>query len=188
MFKFRLNGLSVEQAKLRIITKVQAIIKNPELLTQLGNTIVTDILFQTRRGVSASTGEKLKPITKKWVKERDKISKATPPGQAYSKARSNLTLSGQLLNSFKITKIVGASVTMEFTGNHVPYTAQYVKSYKRNGKTVTTNRQGLRTIGKKMLNKDLAEYVQKDRPFVGVRTKLIQTLKNIAIRFIRRKL
>lgn len=171
MLKFKLNDQSVKDAQDSISAKVKQIISDKELLTQLGNTIVTDVKFQTRRGVSSKTGEKLRPLTKEWVDRRSKIASSTGTADTYSARRSNLTLTGQLLDSFQVVAINKAKVILNFVGIHKPYT-----------------NVGGKKVGREIPNEKLAEYVQILRPFLGVRPTLIQQLKNIAIRFIRRKL
>lgn len=200
MFSLKFSKKSIAEVEGDVRTKLTRIISDKGLLTDIGNTVIQDIKRETRRGRNGETGEKFKPLSKSWKKTRGEIESRAPEitHPAFSKNRSNLTLSGQLLDSLKIVLISKASVVINFVGTHTAYKIPYLKSFTRRRKktkstrggieTVTTNRSGYRTIGKDLQNEELAEHVQETRPFMQIRPKLINQLKTLVIRFIRRNI
>jgi hypothetical protein len=207
--KLSFKKISIDVAEKGIKERVNLILKEPALLNMAGDAIIKDIQFQTRRGVSSVTGGRFKPTSKAWREKREKISESTNTNDAYSKNRSNLTLTGQLLDSLR--KSVNAGVVkIFFAGVHYPYKQKYLEYFTRKkakrkinlGRTVkgfqtsaggisyvNTGKSGTYTVGKAMTNNKLAEYVEKSgRPFFGIRPKMIEQLKSIVIRYIRRRL
>lgn len=105
---------------------------------------------------------------------RDAIGKATPTHKAFSPKRSNLTITGQLLNSLKYMYLGNAKFKIVPDGEHEPY-----KIRKAFGESMQ--------VGKKIENSKLAQYVaQQGRPFMGIRDSLIPRLKRIIIGYVRR--
>jgi hypothetical protein len=184
-FSVKLDSKSVDNAEKSVRESFNKVINNQVLLKELGETIITDIKFQTRKG-------KFKPLSKDWIAERKQIAKATATAQSFSPARSNLTLTGQLIDSLKILTAKAGNILIGFAGIHTPYKAQYRKSWYRIGaagkKTlITSNKSGVRTIGARVANEDLAKYVaEQGRDFVKVRPTLIPVLKQKVINYIRR--
>lgn len=177
MFKFKFKPLSIEQVESTTRQRLQALQSNKELLNKLGDAMIKDIQFTARRGVNPVTGGRFIPLSKKWIKERKQIAQATPTHEAFKENRSNITITGQLLDSLARSS-VGKTLTVFFQGIHKPYKAKRIRNPGK----------GLRTIGKEIDNELLARYVNKIRPFFGVRDKLLPQLKSIVIRFIRRNL
>ena len=177
MLKFK--GVSIDTAEEAIKTKLTKMIKSPELLDQLGDVMIKDIKFQARRGVNSITGGKFIPLSKKWIAEREKISQAQPVNEAFKANRSNVTLSGQLLDSLRRLSSNGI-LKIFFQGIHRPYRAKYSEIRKKQAST--------REIGKPIENSKLAQYANEIRPFFYVREKLLPQLKSVVIRYIRRNL
>jgi hypothetical protein len=194
--------------------KITRALTSSTLLKQVGDEMIKDIRYQTRRGLGGEDGderESLKPLSKSWKESRKEIaSRGGQTHQAFSANRSNLTLSGQLLDSISIVDYDGPTVTIGFKGVHVPYQIPYLKYFVRkknkrktgvNNRTVkgfqssaggmsyvNTNRSGMRTIGEPIANTKLAKYVQEKRPFFSLRPSFINRLKSLVIRHIRRNL
>lgn len=180
----KFNEATIDRAEASIKEKLKTTMKDPALLAEIGEVAIADIKFQARRGIStqggsikggAQTTGKFKALTPKWIKERQKIADATQTHEAFKANRSNITITGQLLDAMgKIFTRNGVAII--FGGIHYPYQARRVK----NG--------GTRRIGKPIENEKLAGYVEQVRPFFAIRESLLPRLKNIVIRFIRRKL
>lgn len=207
--KFKFNKISIDNVEANIKTKVSKMLSEPALLNEVGDTVIRDIQYQTRRGVSAVTGERFKPTKKSWREKREKIAQATPTHETYGKNRSNLTLTGQLLDSLRKV-ISGKGIKIYFAGFHMPYRQKYLEYFTRKkkkrrtnlGKTlkgfqtsaggisyVNTGNAGTYQVGKVISNEKLSKYVEENgRPFFGIRDKLLNQLKSIVIRYIRRKL
>ncbi|HNC40322.1 MAG TPA: hypothetical protein PK522_00910 [Nitrosomonas sp.] len=173
MFKF--NGPDEEEFRNRL----NKMIKDPVLLNELGDVMIKDIKFTARKGVNPITGGKFIPLSKKWIAEREKISQSTPVNDAFKPARSNVTLSGQLLDALRRSATNGI-LSIFFDGIHRPYRAKYSEMRKKQATT--------RQIGKPIPNNELAQYVNEIRPFFYVREKLLPQLKTVVIRYIRRNL
>jgi hypothetical protein len=174
--RFEVSQASVDALESNTRAAFEKVIRNKELLNDIGETIITDIKFQTRRGNSIPGKSKLKPLTSKWIEKRRSIDEAQNTGQAFSPRRSNLTASGQLLESLK-HKIVGAGkVIVDATGSRIPY-------------FYTTKRKGIQQRKKKHepTNEELAEYVaEQGRPFLGIRDAIRDRIKRQVVAFIRR--
>lgn len=174
--KFEVNDDSLKRLEANTREAFEKVIRNKELLGDIGETIITDIKFQTRRGNSIPNKSKLKPLSSEWVDRRRGISEAQTTGQAFSTRRSNLTMSGQLLESLA-HKIVGAGkLVIEATGTRIPY-------------FYTTIKKGIRQRKKKHepTNEELAGYVaEQGRPFLGIRDAIRDRIKRQVVAFIRR--
>lgn len=110
-----------------------------------------------------------------YVEIRKYISESTKTHPTFSPKRSNLTITGQLLNAMTRTVSSLGTLTIKFINSiHTPYKIRTSK--------------GLRDVGKPIDNDKLAEYVNAKRPFFGVRKTLLPQLKTIVIRYIRRNL
>lgn len=181
---------TIRRAENDIKADLNKIIKDPRLHAELSEAVIKDIKFQARRGVDGSTGKKFLPLSEEWIKRRKGIAKAMGAHPAYSPRRSNLTLTGELLDSLMLIATRGAKSVIGFVGLHSPYRSKYVEKFTRmvNGKkqTVLTGRSGVRQVSDPIENQKLAEYVQETRPFLSVRPTLIRQLKTIAVNFVRR--
>lgn len=106
---------------------------------------------------------------------RKYISQSTKTHPAFSVNRSNLTITGQLLDAMTRTISSTGRLTLKFIDSiHRPYKIKTPK--------------GIRDIGKPIRNDELAEYVNAARPFFWVRDSLLPQLKKIVLKHIRRKL
>lgn len=184
----KLDNKSVARVEKSVRESFEKVINNQNLLKDIGTVVIKDIQFQTRK---TRKGE-LKSLSDEWIDERKKIAKATATHPAYSARRSNLTLTGQLLDSLKIIYSKAGEVIIEATGIHRPYKASYLKSWYRIGQSgkrhlVKSSNTGMRTIGESIENKKLAEYVaDQGREFMKVREGLNRQLKNLVVAYIRR--
>lgn len=182
--ELKFNQESIDRAEASIRDKLKATLKEPALLSEIAEVAITDIKFQARRGISTESGTikggaqttgKFKALTPKWIKERQKIADATKTHETFKANRSNITITGQLLDAMsKVLTRTGIAIV--FKGIHQPYQARRVR------------RDGTRQVGKPIPNEDLSGYVEQVRPFFAIRESLLPRLKNIVIRLIRRKL
>jgi hypothetical protein len=177
---FTFNEKTLQKLEKEIGEKARAMANDPAMLIEIGNIVIDDIKYQTRLGRSPITGQKFEPLSLKWKKERGEIAKATKTHEAYSQNRSNLTLTGQLLDSMQ-KKLLKEGIQISFEGNHKPYRKKYSDRSKKSG--------GTYPVGKTIKNEDLATYVaERGRAFFGVREKILEQLKKVVIKHIRRKL
>jgi hypothetical protein len=186
---FEFKGL--EKLSKDLVDTFNLIIQQQKLIKEIAETIINDIRYQTRRGKSAIDGQRFKPLSKSWIKTRKDIIDRGNAHPSASPKRSNLTLSGQLMDSMKYEKTGPGKVKFYFDGDHQPYKSVYLKEFYRkvNGRKslVKTNRSGVRTIGETIKNSDLATYVeQQGRPFFGVRPQIENRVVRLIIASIRR--
>lgn len=169
----KFNPKTIDKAEADIKVKLASIVKEPALLSEIAEVAITDIKFQARRGVS-SDGNKFKALSRRWISQRDKISQATKVHETFKANRSNITITGQLLDAMS-KMLTKSGIAIIFKGIHRPYQARRVR------------KDGNRTIGKPLTNDLLSEYIEQTRPFFKIRESLLPRLKNIVIRYIRRK-
>jgi hypothetical protein len=170
----KFNEKTIDKAQADIQAKLKEIVKSPALLSEVADVAIKDIQFQARRGVTAD-GNKFKALSSRWIKERQKIAQASATHETFKANRSNITITGQLLDA--MGKMLSKSgIYILFKGMHQPYQAKRVR------------RDGVRTVGKRISNDKLSGYVNELRPFFKIRESLLPRLKNIVIRYIRRKL
>lgn len=220
--KVSFNEKSIKDVENRIKQSFEKVIANPEMMNDIGETIVKDIKYQTRRGLSIPNNGPLKALStnrhpflysiygrldfqrakpageKKsqinaakrknerlqalrethakdgysWVDIRGYISNSTTTHETFKANRSNLTLTGQLLDSLKHRVFGAGKLLLEFTGVHKPYKIRTAK--------------GQRQVGEAISNEELAEHVQQIRPFVGVRDAIKKRIKIIVLSYLRR--
>lgn len=176
--KLKLNRKSLDRIEADTKARLNRVLSNKEMLGEVGDMAIDMIRQNTRKGTSTVTDQKFAPLSKPWIKTRDRIASSQGTHPTYAKKRSNLTLSGQLLDSMK-RSVVGRMVTIFFDGTHIPYRIQ--------------TRNGISRVGKLIKNSRLAQYVaEQGRPFFGFskafESKLLAQVKRVVIRYIRRNL
>ncbi len=197
-FSIKVNSQRIQQARLNTQGFVARILKDEGLKKQIADTVINDIKFQSRRGKSPVTGSSFKKLSDSWIKERTGIIKTEGKPPYVSRNRSNISLSGQLLDSLvsvPVNKSASAlDIKIRFGGTHIPYKSAYQKTWKvRNafgrGQTLTfvSKRNGIRTIGRRIRNEELADYVQEDRPFMAIRTQVQKRLRALVQAEVRRQ-
>jgi hypothetical protein len=215
--RLKFNKQSLRMLESDTKARINRVISNKELLNEVGTLAVETLKFTARKGISPETGSRFNGLSKEWKDEREKIAEATPTHPAYSKSRSNLTLTGQLMDSIRHSSAVtyrSIIIRIFLAGTHKPYRKKYMESFTRKkpkrrvrlakilkgfqtsmGGTgyVNTGRSGFYKVGKEIENSKLAQYVtERGRPFFGfsqvLKDKLLTQIKRIVIRYIRRNL
>lgn len=206
MFKVKFDQKALDKSESDVKELFKKVINSKALLKEVGDTVITDIKFQTKRGKSIPKDlQPFKPLSKSWRKEREKLSKYNKTSEVYSKNRSNLSFTGQLLDSLTYVANAG-KILLKFTGIHKAYDFEYLTYYVRRKKTrrtannktvkgfanngnlvfVNTNRSGIGKTGEDIPNSELAKYVQEDRPFLGVRDQIKERIKLTVLKYLRR--
>lgn len=152
-----LRGLS-EAAK----KAVEEVVKNSSFKNELAQAVVDDIRGVTRSGKSVVTGKKLKPLTERWIETREKIISFQGAPSFVTPRKSNISLSGQLLDSlgYKIRGdgVSSFEVIYLFTGSRKPY------RYQGTTKIVT--------LRSRVTNDELSKILDEKYQFIGIRDKL----------------
>ena len=172
----------------KAVVTIKRALSSADLLTESAGYVRKRIYDFTKAGKSLVTGSKLKELSPgyiavrrnlgRWSKKRTKRQKLTDPilgkfvpGSFFSPARSNLTLTGQLLDALIFTI-----------------------DRQRSSFTVTVNdkvrkRAPNEKDGESKTNLDVARKVASDgRPFIGIDDKGEEILKRKIIQSLRRKL
>lgn len=175
--KIKISKSSIRLAERQTKDLLQAIIKDKDLLNEIGTNAVEDIKFQTRRGRSIPKGEeKFKALSPSWSEFRKKTEFKSNLSDVFAPRRSNLSLSGQLIDSIKHKITSQNTILIEADGIRDPY--RYVS--KRTGE--------IKEIKSRIDNKELSKFVSIDRPFIGIRERVQIRITRLAQAFIRRAL
>lgn len=170
--KISIDEQSLKNVENNIRKSFEKVIRNQTMMKDVSDTIIKDIQFQTRSGKSIPLNQRFPPLTKGWRDRRKEIK--SQRHNAFSPNRSNLTLSGQLVDSLKSIVVGAGRFIIKASGIHQPY---YYEG--KRGQRVQ--------VGSKIDNEKLSQYVaEQGRPFIGVRKELIPRLKRIIIGYVRR--
>ena len=174
MAKVKINGL--ESVQLNIKNKFNKVIKNKQMLNEIGKTSVERMQFQARKakplqGKSKSPGKFPSGYPKSsTVMARRSIAKFNQTHSTFKATRGNLTITGQLIDALKF-KIKGSDVTFLIKGSR--------KGYKRkSGKRSKTPKNEV----------VYSHLVDRNRNFriIGFDDKLLKRINNIVKRTLRR--
>lgn len=152
---------------------ISAIDKDRELFEDLGQTVVSRIVGSAKLGKDIEN-RNFKDVSDSWRNRRQRLATVNQTDELFKgkSKKSNLTFSGQLLKSFKHkANMTALSISFFFAGSRTPY-----KGIK---KPVLA---GVKT------NAELAEQIEKTRPFVFVSQKLNELLTLKVIKALRRNL
>jgi len=159
----KLKKIELEIAKIpKDKTFIEGVIRDAE----------KEIRTSTRKELNAGTGEKLKTIKSSTISSKKQFSKYNNKGVGYRDTRSNLTRSGQLLNSIK-GRLEDGKIRIGATGSRKPYKGK--NGYYKNAPS----------------NKEVAGYLkEKGFEFISVGKVTIKkaerNLRNAVIELIRR--
>lgn len=171
-FQVKFNQASIDKVQSNVKEAFQKVINSKSMLNEVGQLVVTDVVEQTRNEKSIPLGGKdLKLLKDKWITRKDRIASVNSPDGNYEEGKSNLTFTGQLLNSFTWAIEGAGKIKLFFKDVHSGY------------KTLSG------TTGKPIENQKLADYVAKaGRPFVGVRPVIKRRINRIVKDYIKRAL
>lgn len=148
------------------------VVANQELLKSIGETVKTDIQFQTRKGFSIPLKGNFKPVGPSWAKARRLLATVNPthPAARYSGNKSTLNFTGRFLDSLGY-KTGKAKIDFEFKGMHEGY-------QRKNGKK-----------SKSVKNSDIAKgLADHGRPMLGLREQIKKRAEREVIAYLRRGL
>lgn len=145
----------------RIAKKLEAALDRaaPEALALIGSEAIRLIRGETRSGKSIPQSAKHRSLSPAWIVRRGQLSAFNSTHETYSQRRSNLTFTGQLLDSL-IYRVKRSIVEISVPPSaRTPY--QYVPTRgPRKGRTVNA---------KAPSNAKLAEYLaEQGRTFLGI--------------------
>jgi hypothetical protein len=159
----------------------------PEALKAAGQLAVNNIKGRTRQGKDLSAGGKADsnadrsqpPLSRSWIEQRQRLAAFNQTHPAYSPKRSNLTLTGQLLDavSFRVKNNRAEVFVAESTRRGYAYVPS---RGPRKGQTVTA---------KAPTNAKLAEFLgEQGRFFLGLSPKEKKIISNRVRQLLRKAL
>lgn len=170
MFKVTVDPKSIESVQANVKRAFDKVIANQKLLNELGETIVKDIRGLNRTGKSPKTGQKHPSLTPYTIKERGKLAETNQTAETYKQEKSNVTFTGQLLDSIESSSNGPGSIIIKAEGDHKQLKGKIIQA-----------------IGEKKTNDEIITDL-KSRGFyvMGIRDKLIPRLRKMVIAYIRR--
>lgn len=172
-FKIKFNEASISGLEKNVKDAFKKVIASNAMLNEVGKLVTEDIVETTRGERSIPDGlNHLKLLKESWITRKKRLASTNTKDSAYEEGKSNLTFTGQLLNSLK-WKILGpGKIQTFFKGNHAPYVSG----------------TGAKS-GKSIKNEDLAKYVAiAGRPFIGVRPAIRVRIQRLVKGYVKRAL
>ena len=172
--KFKFKESDIDNVEKSVKDAFEKVIASKQLLNEVGEIVITDIKEQTRvRGKSIPNKlADLKLLKEAWIKRRTKLASSNNVDRDFEDGRSNLTFTGQLLNSLSSLIPGPGKLRIYLKGIH--------KAYR--------NQDGEK-ISRDLSNEKLAEYVEKQgRPFLGVRRVITNRINRLVRTYVRRAL
>ena len=124
MAKFKVK-VDYPQAKInsRITREVNDILGEEELSKIIGNIVVERVAFSAKRGKPLNDSKDFPTLDDKTIERRAELSEFNKTTNVYKADRSNLSFTGQLLNSLSFVKLKSKAFLVEimFSGNRTPY-------------------------------------------------------------------
>jgi hypothetical protein len=165
-FKVKLDLNSLKATEMITKKAINNVLSSKTAMEEMGEVMITQVQFETRRGNSIRLGTKFKSLSESWIEVRKRLASTA---QAFSPRRSNVTASGQLLESLRSIFVSKGLVQVKHIGTHKPYTTTDGKK-----------------LGGQIDNDLLATYVQKNRPYLGVNDRAQKQIEKLLVAYIRR--
>ncbi len=160
-----------------LIKDIEAILSSKEMLGEVGDFTVDRLRYQARVSKPANFARSTKPLESSTISNRRYLAKHNQTHETFEPNRSNLTITGQFLDSIKYAIRGTGLLEIFFDGTHKGYLS------------------GTGRRGKSIPNEKLAEYLKDiDKRFAVFDSSLNTNetfktrVKSIVQRFIRRGL
>lgn len=176
MAKVKIKG--VDRVKASVVKLFNEVKSDEALLVQIGQKSEELTKQFNYAGKDIPSNKKKKSISPEWADRKEQLKKTNKASEFYRSGASNLTFTGQLIESIKFTKVNRSqgSVTIEASGDRRPY---------KNTKGVVTDK----AKGNTPTNKELAGYVKDGgRPLFGVNKQMQNVLSRIVRSFLNNKI
>ena len=167
--KAKITGLkNIEKSTLLALRQG---VGSKEVLNDVGQYVTTNLIGNARQG-KTNEGTSFDPISKSWIKRKAALADVNNTDEFYKKNKSNLTFTGQLLRSISYRIYQGTlTLGIYFKGNRKPYKG--IRKAELDGPAT---------------NAELAEQIEKTRPFMFISEKMNKVLVNRVIRGLKRSL
>jgi len=121
LFKFNLKVDSLRIVSDGVRKSLDSVIRNNDLLGEIGQFSVERIKYQARIGKPLNEDGDFRPLKQSTVKHRRYLEKHNPVHDTYKAQRSNLTLTGKLLDSLRYEVKRPGVLSLYFSGQHPGY-------------------------------------------------------------------
>jgi len=170
-FEFKLKSESVNQISAEVKALFQRVITNKQMLNEIGKTLIQDIKTTTQKEGKSIPNKvtDLKLLKERWIIRKTKLAKTNHTDEFYEEGKSNLTFTGQLLNSIVFNIVSKGKLLFTFSGTHEGYVSESGKK------------------GKNISNEKLAKYVaEQGRSFFGVRPVMRSRVSRVVKTYMKR--
>lgn len=177
MISVKIDSAQFTQIEAQIRTAAKEILSSPALKKEIGEFAVERLKYQARTGKPFNETDNFPSLKESTIRHRKYLARHNTTHETYGASRSNLTITGELLDSLRWRDEGDTLVKVEFSGMHKPYVGA----------------KGQR-ISKTIMNETLAKYLEAkgfkvfDTFALKVNAKFIGRIKTICLRYIRRGL
>ena len=172
MAKVKANFRNLKDSVSLTVSKA---LKDEKLLNEIGEVIVTNSKAESRLGRDPKTGASYAGFSgenaERYVKTRDRIAQRLGAGRNFKPSKSNLTITGQLLDSIK-HRVENNKLIIEPTGFHKPYSSNSSTNTVRNEQLAEWHTRGMGGY--------------PARRVLGINDKTKRIVKNLIDAFLRR--
>lgn len=182
MAQFKTKVPSLANVRSNVKKIFSEVVKDPDTLNEIGSTLVDQNKKAIRSGVdvggSLLTKTRLPKLSPKWVERKEKLRSTNEASEYYRKGASNLTFTGQLVDSIKhkIEQSKG-TVVIFISGKRKPYKNLKGRNEKDNpsneevaqdlknkwGISIVGVTSAMRNIINKLVRKRIVEKLKKSR-------------------------
>lgn len=172
MFTFKVKPETIRAVSEEIKKSFDNVVNSKELLGEVGDFSVERIKYQARIGKPINETNDFKALESSSIRSRQYLAKHNETHDAYKDRRSNLTLTGKLLDSLRYSIKGPGLLELFFFGNH--------PGYKTGGKDTESesNSQIIKWLSKK-------GFVVFDKS-LNTNNKFKSRIKTIVLRYLRR--
>lgn len=120
-FKFNIGSDQFRKVEASLKADIEAIIRSPAVLNAVGETVVERLKYQARVGKPFNESGVFPALKDSTIAHRKYLARYNPTHPTYAAKRSNLTITGEFLNSMKHVISGETAVTIFFDGTHPAY-------------------------------------------------------------------
>lgn len=172
-YRVRTNIQGLQNIRSRIEKVFNEVLKDKANADEIGNAISEEHKRMIRTGKSPADGNSFKKLAKSTVKRRDWLAKYNATHEKYSKGKSNLTFTGQLVEA----------ITFKFDGRNkydIYVDGTRREPYRGKSGSYSSNIPN---------NQEVAKHQrQQGRPMLGITEKMRGIVNRLMIRNLRRLL
>jgi hypothetical protein len=175
MFNVRIKNKAIfAQLQKEVTVAVEEVLGGKDMLDEVGEFVSDRVRYQARIGKPISADGFKTPLEDSTIRNRKYLARYNSTHETYNPERSNLTLTGQLLDSIKHTITGIGKLEIDVSGKHTGYKT-------KTGHTDPIDMKELKGHLKKK------EFVIFDK-LINDNKTIVSRTKTIVLRYIRRAL